>query len=85
LDNNPITVVYGHLELASITAKINDALNAGDTLGILGKDKSMETDGERKHLHLSVHKGSAINIRGYVSSKNQLSEWIDACPYVCSN
>ena len=85
LDNNPITVVYGHLKLASITAKTGDSLNSGDTIGILGADKSAETDGERKHLHLGFHKGSAINIRGYVASQSALSGWIDPCLYICSN
>lgn len=85
LDNNPITVIYGHLKLASINAKINDNLQAGDTLGILGADKSVETNGERKHLHLGIHQGSTINIRGYVNSKAGLLEWTDACQYVCFN
>lgn len=85
LDNNPVTIIYGHLKLASIAAKINDNLNAGDEIGILGADKSIETDGERKHLHLGIHTGSAINIRGYVNSKTQLSGWINACQYVCFN
>jgi hypothetical protein len=85
LDNNPITVIYGHLKLASIIAKINDNLKAGDTLGILGTDKSVETDGERKHLHLGIHPGSTINIRGYANLKAGLLEWIDACQYVCFN
>lgn len=83
LDGNPITVIYGHLKLSSIDAKINADLQVGDTLGILGADKSTETSGERKHLHLSLHKGSAINILGYVNSQSQLSSWIDACRYVC--
>jgi len=85
LDNKPITVIYGHLKLGSIDAKINDNLNIGDEIGILGAAYSAETDGERKHLHLGMHRGSAINILGYVSSKSQLSGWIDPCLYLCSN
>ncbi|MFH0969400.1 MAG: M23 family metallopeptidase [Patescibacteria group bacterium] len=83
LNGNPITVIYGHLKLASITSKIDGNLNAGDTIGILGRDKSIETDGERKHLHLGFHKGTAINIKGYVASQSELSGWIDPCLYVC--
>ena len=83
LDGQPITVIYGHLNLTSINAKAGDSLNAGDFLGNLGKAYSIETDGERKHLHLGFHKGVAVNILGYVSSQSQLSEWLDPCTYVC--
>ncbi|MCX6763259.1 MAG: M23 family metallopeptidase, partial [Candidatus Moranbacteria bacterium] len=55
LNNQPVTVIYGHLKLASITSNIGNNLNAGDKLGILGADKSAETGGERKHLHLGIH------------------------------
>jgi murein DD-endopeptidase MepM/ murein hydrolase activator NlpD len=83
LNNQPITVIYGHLNLASISAKAGDNLNAGDVLGNLGNAYSKQTDGERKHLHLGFHKGTAISILGYVSSQSQLSSWLDACQYVC--
>lgn len=83
IDNQTVTVIYGHLKLASISKNVGDDLNAGEEIGILGKAYSSETDGERKHLHLGIHKGNAVNILGYVSSKSQLSEWIDACTLVC--
>ena len=83
LNNSPITVIYGHLKLASITPSVGTALNTGDTLGILGKGYSQETDGERKHLHLGFRKGTSINILGYVQTKSALSGWIDPCLYVC--
>jgi hypothetical protein len=83
LDNQPITVIYGHLKLTSIAKQAGDDLNIGDKIGILGKAYSSETDGERKHLHLGIHRGSGINILGYVASKSALSGWIDACPLVC--
>lgn len=83
LGNQPITAIYGHLDLSSINAKEGDDLSAGDIVGILGKAYSAETDGERKHLHLGFHKGNAINFLGYVASQGQLSEWIDPCSYVC--
>jgi len=82
-NNQPITVIYGHLKLASISKNAGDNLNASDVIGILGKAYSSETDGERKHLHLGIHKGSAISILGYVSSQSQLSGWIDPCSLVC--
>jgi murein DD-endopeptidase MepM/ murein hydrolase activator NlpD len=83
LNSQSITVVYGHLNLASINVKAGDNLSAGDFLGNLGKAYSTQTNGERKHLHLGFHKGSATNILGYVSSESQLSDWSDPCTYVC--
>jgi hypothetical protein len=83
LNNNPITVIYGHLKLASITTTTGSTLNVGDTIGILGAAYSQETNGERKHLHLGFHKGTNISILGYVQNKADLSNWIDPCLYVC--
>jgi murein DD-endopeptidase MepM/ murein hydrolase activator NlpD len=83
LNNQPITTIYGHLRLASITKKAGDSLNAGDEIGFLGKAYSPETDGERKHLHLGIHKGSSISILGYISSQSQLSRWIHPCRLDC--
>ncbi len=85
LDNQPVTVVYGHLKLASITLTAGQSINAADKLGILGAAYSQETNGERKHLHLGFHKGTSINILGYVQTKTDLSGWIDPCLYVCHN
>lgn len=84
LDKNPITVVYGHLKLSSISAVQDQKISAGDAIGILGANKSVETDGERKHLHLGFHKGSAVNILGYVGKQSDLSGWLNPCLYVCA-
>ena len=73
---NEITVIYGHLLLSSVIKKAGSNLTMGETIGVLGA-KSQETDGERKHLHLGVHLGTAINILGYVSNKAQLKDWED--------
>ena len=83
LSSQPITVIYGHLKLASITKNAGDTLNAGDEIGFLGKAYSSETDGERKHLHLGIHKGSSISILGYVQSQSELSGWVDPCTLAC--
>ena len=77
LDGQSVMVLYGHLGVSSLAPIINSKLAVGQKLGILGKGYSTETDGERKHLHLAVHKGTAINFRGYVQSKNELNSWID--------
>jgi murein DD-endopeptidase MepM/ murein hydrolase activator NlpD len=84
LEGSPITVIYGHLKLSSVSKKIGDNVSAGDALGILGKGYSDETNGERKHLHLGFHKGNVINLLGYVNTQEQLIDgWIDPCQYVC--
>ncbi|PIS40805.1 MAG: hypothetical protein COT26_01385 [Candidatus Kerfeldbacteria bacterium CG08_land_8_20_14_0_20_43_14] len=78
INNQAVTILYGHLKLASINLKVGQQIKAGDKIGILGKGYSTETDGERKHLHLSIHLGNSINYKGYVSAKSQLSDWLDA-------
>lgn len=78
-NSQPITVIYGHLNLDSIQKNQGDNLDAEEKIGILGRDKSQETGGERKHLHLGIHKGSSINILGYVQKEDQLNNWINPC------
>lgn len=82
LDGSDVTIIYGHLQLTSITAKVGDELTQDSKLGILGKGYSTETDGERKHLHFGIHKGTAVNILGYVQNKADLSGWLNALDYL---
>jgi murein DD-endopeptidase MepM/ murein hydrolase activator NlpD len=82
VDSQTVTVLYGHLKLSSITAKVGDSLKAGDTIGELGQANSHDTDGERKHLHFGIHKGSIINVKGYVSKQSDLSNWLDPQKYL---
>jgi murein DD-endopeptidase MepM/ murein hydrolase activator NlpD len=82
LENQDITVVYGHLKLSGIEINVGDEVLAGQKIGILGKGYSTETDGERKHLHLGVHKGATINSRGYVATSLELENWIDVTKYL---
>lgn len=79
LDGESVTVIYGHLDIDNIILNVGDSISIGDFLGNLGKGSSSETDYERKHLHLGIHKGSSINISGYVQGKSELSNWIDPC------
>lgn len=83
LDKSPIAVIYGHLNLANIQKNVGESLSKGEAIGFLGKDKSAQTDGERKHLHLGMHKGSQADILGYVATKEELSGWLNPCDYVC--
>ncbi len=77
-EDTPVTILYGHLDLASVGVRAGETLAIGDRVGLLGDGYSDETDGERKHLHLSVHEGSTIEYRGYVQTEGALDGWIDA-------
>lgn len=77
INDELVTVLYGHLDLSSISPNANDYLAPGDFVGYLGTANSQETDGERKHLHLGIKKGQSSDIRGYVATSSELSEWLD--------
>jgi hypothetical protein len=82
LNGRAVTIIYGHLRLASITPAVGQALQKGDFIGNLGRGYSTETDGERKHLHVGIHLGTAINILGYVQKQSDLSAWLDPAVFV---
>lgn len=75
-EGSPVTVIYGHLS-ADESVENGKELARGEKIGILGAAKSAETDGERKHLHLGIKKGSAIDARGYVATEKELEQWLD--------
>ncbi|QQS22968.1 M23 family metallopeptidase [bacterium] len=77
IEGKAVTVVYGHMRLSSISAKVGNTLTAGEKIGVLGTGYSNETSNERKHLHLSIHVGTSVDIRGYVQGKAALSAWMD--------
>ena len=77
INSQAVTVIYGHLKESSINPLVGQLINAGDQIAILGTGYSAETDGERKHLHLGIHKGTDINILGYVQKKADLANWLD--------
>ena len=80
LDETSVTVIYGHLRLSSIKPAIGSTLKQGETFALLGTGYSTETDGERKHLHFAIHRGTTINILGYVQDKTSLTQWMDPLP-----
>lgn len=71
------TVYYGHINLGSTNLVVGEAVHAGQRLASLGSQCSAQTSGERKHLHLAIHKGTSIDVRGYVPNLSELSAWID--------
>lgn len=77
LDDKSVSVFYGHMKLGSINTKEGEYLAPGDFLGHLGQGFSSETDGERKHLHLGIYQGAGNDIRGYVQSQSDLTNWIN--------
>ncbi|HSX25289.1 MAG TPA: hypothetical protein VLG69_04955, partial [Candidatus Andersenbacteria bacterium] len=68
--------IYGHINPSSLP-KVGQKVTAGQQIGVLGKGFTSETDGERKHLHLGLVKGTTFTLLGYVPNKSQLSGWID--------
>lgn len=82
LDNQPVTVIYGHVKLSSIQQKVGDMLKAGQGFAVLGDAYSSETDNERKHLHLGIRKGTSSSILGYVQSAAELDHWLDATKFL---
>lgn len=75
-EDEAVTVIYGHLLFSSIAQSEDFYFSPGDIIGELAH-AGTEAGGERKHLHIGIHKGSALDIRGYVNDEAQLSGWLD--------
>lgn len=80
IDGQSFVVVYGHLNPTSVKPK-GSTVKRGDQIAVLGDDKSTETDGERKHLHLAFVKGSTVDLKGYVQTQAELDAWADPLTY----
>lgn len=76
LNGETVTVLYGHLRSSSVD-KSKKVFSTGERIGLLGDDHSQETSDTRKHLHWQIHKGSKVELRGYVSDQRQLGEYVD--------
>lgn len=76
INGQAVTVNYGHVRLSSISTQAGGILEAGAQFAVLGSP-GPETGNERKHLHLGIHKGTNLDIRGYVQKQSDLGEWID--------
>lgn len=77
IDSTPVVVTYGHLSLESSPVKIGDILEVGQFLANLGKGFSTETDRERKHLHLGIHKGTGVVTSGYIANEPDLEKYLN--------
>ncbi len=85
LEEKEVAVIYGHLALWSIGKNIGDTVREGDTLGLLGRGGSPDTDGERKHLHLGIHRGTSIDVSGYTKERKEGEYWIDPISLICAS
>ncbi len=76
IDGEHVTVLYGHLALKGM-AKEGKSVRSGQTVGLLAPARSYESGMNRKHLHLGIHKGKNLDVRGYVQTEEELSTYID--------
>ncbi len=82
LQKQSVTIVYGNMQLESIGSQVNEIIQAGEPIWVLGTENSKETDSERKHLHLVVYLWSNTDIRGYVGLSKELNESIDPIVFI---
>jgi len=76
LKGQPVTVLYGHLTIQGLPA-VGSTLKQGQRFATLGAARSHDTDGNRKHLHFEIHKGTDLVFLGYVQSEDALKDYID--------
>lgn len=74
LNNMTANVLYGHLRPSSLAT---GHVKKGQQIAVLGTAYSAETDGERRHLHISIPKNGRLDIKGYVQNKSELANWYD--------
>lgn len=75
--DEPVIVLYGHLQLDSLP-RVASVLTAGEKIAVLAPAKSHDSDDNRKHLHLGIHKGTTPVFLGYVQTEAELTNFIDA-------
>lgn len=74
--DDEVNVIYGHLDGENLPAE-EIVLGSGDPIGILAEARSKWSDGNRKHLHLGIHRGETLDLRGYVQTTEELQEFLD--------
>ncbi len=71
-----VTVLYGHLVREGLP-KVGETVTAGQKIAILAPARSPDSGGNRKHLHLGIHRGRGVDIRGYVQSEEELEDYMN--------
>lgn len=77
IDNEDVTVLYGHLDYDRFKKGVGEKVKRGEEIGFLGEEKSPESGDTRKHLHFGIHRGTEIEVRGYVEKEEDLDQFID--------
>ena len=77
LGGSNYTAYYGHINLSTAKVKAGQNVTVGETLANLGPSCSLTNGDVRKHLHFGLHKGTAIDVRGYAPDKTALASWVD--------
>jgi len=77
LKNQPVTVLYGHIDPDSFQTHVDNFVKRGDKIALLAQANSAGSGFNRKHLHFSIHKGAEIKTLGYVQTKEELTDYID--------
>jgi murein DD-endopeptidase MepM/ murein hydrolase activator NlpD len=77
LDGEPVTVLYGHLDPASFAVNVEQDVARGERIASLAAHKSPGSGDTRKHLHLGIHRGEALELRGYVQEEEELEGFVD--------
>lgn len=84
LSGSLITVLYGHLTVESLP-RLKSVIAAGDQIGTLGAARSRDTDGNRKHLHLGIHKGENLIVLGYVKTEEEIKNFVNPADVIPKN
>lgn len=83
INDQVVTVLYGHLNIRQAQVLgVGSEVKSGERIGSLALANSDMSGGERKHLHLGIHKGRTVDFRGYVSNQSELSQWLDVRKYL---
>ncbi len=77
IENDTVTALYGHVDLKSAEVEVGDSVKIGQFLANLGDHESQETDGERKHLHFGLYRGSERRMDGYEATPEAVSTWLN--------
>jgi murein DD-endopeptidase MepM/ murein hydrolase activator NlpD len=77
--------IYGHMRLKDIKIAKGQKVKPGELIGYLGASFTIETDGERKHLHFGLNKSGEKSILGYVNTLQELEDdWLDPTKFLRS-
>lgn len=72
----PVTIIYGHLVVQGLPEE-GTTLSKDQEFAKLGAPYSYDSGYNRKHLHLGIHKGKNLDMRGYVQNQEELKDFAD--------